>query len=203
MENNSSDDRDLGRNLQDVSNKTGYSNNDSTGAMDMVKRDRFELLSAYLDGEVTAAERRQVEEWLAKDACVQRLYNRLLNLREGMRNIPVPPVHQSPEVTANQVFGRVRRRSRLVLGMGGAAVAACILGAVSTFLPGSELKIPQLAQTQPTGSTQDSTQVVVAISPLMVALNHPVIEIPKAAISSPEDFGNVQIQMREIEPNIK
>ena len=30
----------------------------------MVKRDRFELISAYLDGEVTAAERKQVEEWL-------------------------------------------------------------------------------------------------------------------------------------------
>jgi len=29
--------------------------------MDMLKRDRFELLSAYLDGEVTAAERQQVE----------------------------------------------------------------------------------------------------------------------------------------------
>jgi len=27
----------------------------------MLKRDRFELLSAYLDGEVTAAERQQVE----------------------------------------------------------------------------------------------------------------------------------------------
>jgi len=31
--------------------------------MDMLKRDRFELLSAYLDGEVTAAQRQQVEDW--------------------------------------------------------------------------------------------------------------------------------------------
>jgi anti-sigma factor RsiW len=202
MKNNSSfDDRDLWRNLQDVSNKTGYSNKDSMGAMDMVKRDRFELLSAYLDGEVTAAESRQVEEWLAKDACVQRLYTRLLNLREGMRNIPVPPVHQSPEVTANQVFEGVRRPSRLVLGMGG-AVAACILGAVSTFLPGGELNTPQLAQTQPTGSTEDSIQVIAAVSPLMVALNHPVIEIPKAAMASPQEFGNVEPQLQEIQPNI-
>ncbi len=29
--------------------------------MDMYKRDRFELLSAYLDVEVTASQRRQIE----------------------------------------------------------------------------------------------------------------------------------------------
>lgn len=203
MRNNSSfDDRDLWRNLQDVPSKTGYSNKDSRGAMDMVKRDRFELLSAYLDGEVTAAESRQVEEWLAKDVCVQRLYSRLLSIREAMRNIPVPPVHQSAEVTANHVFERVRRPSRLVLGMGGAALAACILGAVSAFLPGGQLNTPQLAQTQPTGSTQDSIKVIAAASPLMVALNHPVIEIPKAAMASPEEFGNVEPQPQEIQPNI-
>jgi len=38
--------------------------------MDMEKRDCFELLSAYLDGEVTATERRQVEEWLSTDASI-------------------------------------------------------------------------------------------------------------------------------------
>jgi hypothetical protein len=36
--------------------------------------DRFELLSAYIDGEVTAAERKQVEEWLATDPTVQQLH---------------------------------------------------------------------------------------------------------------------------------
>ncbi|MEL6165322.1 MAG: zf-HC2 domain-containing protein, partial [Cyanobacteria bacterium J06628_3] len=54
--------------------------NNLTGAKNMVKRDRFELLSAYLDGEVTAAERRQVEEWLANDSSVQNLHKRLLSL---------------------------------------------------------------------------------------------------------------------------
>ena len=47
--------------------------NESTGAMRMMKRDGYELLSAYLDGEVTAAERKQVEEWLANDPTVQSL----------------------------------------------------------------------------------------------------------------------------------
>lgn len=35
--------------------------------MNMYQRDRFELLDAYHDGEVTAAEQRQIEQWLATD----------------------------------------------------------------------------------------------------------------------------------------
>jgi anti-sigma factor RsiW len=34
--------------------------------------ERFELLSAYLDGEVTASERKQVEAWLATDRAFQQ-----------------------------------------------------------------------------------------------------------------------------------
>uniref|UniRef100_A0ACD5GTL5 Anti-sigma factor family protein n=1 Tax=Desertifilum tharense IPPAS B-1220 TaxID=1781255 RepID=A0ACD5GTL5_9CYAN len=53
--------------------------NSSMGALDMLKRDRFELLSAYLDGEVTASERQQVENWLDTDpvpskACTNGCY---------------------------------------------------------------------------------------------------------------------------------
>jgi anti-sigma factor RsiW len=44
--------------------------------MDIHKRDRFELLSAYLDGELTATERRQIEDWLKTAPEVQRLYAR-------------------------------------------------------------------------------------------------------------------------------
>ena len=40
----------------------------------MYQRDRFELLSAYIDGEVTAAERGQIEQWLTTDPEVQCLY---------------------------------------------------------------------------------------------------------------------------------
>lgn len=54
--------------------------NDSI-TMDMHERDRFELLNAYLDGEVTAAERRQIEDWLTTDSAAQCLYSRALELR--------------------------------------------------------------------------------------------------------------------------
>lgn len=39
----------------------------SSESLDNLKRDRFELLSAYLDGEVTSSERHQVEDWLRSD----------------------------------------------------------------------------------------------------------------------------------------
>lgn len=167
--------------------------NEATGAVDMVKRDRFELLSAYLDGEVTAAERRQVENWLAEDEAVQRLYARLLKLRQGVRTMPVPAAQQSPETTANQVFARVNRRSRLAWTLSGAAVAACVIGVVSGWLPGRETGVPQLAKQPVQQPTQVATEPVApTAAPLMVALNNPVIEIPKAAIASPQKPANSQ-----------
>jgi anti-sigma factor RsiW len=171
---------------QDLPDGMAKHTNESMGLIDMVKRDRFELLSAYLDGEVTATERKQVEEWLANDASVQCLYARLLKLRQGLRTLPVPASQQSPEVTVQQVLTRLRRRSRLNWMAGGAAVAACVIGAVSGLVPiGSSP--PQLAQRLPKESIQTSSASIIPPSPLMVGLNNPVIEIPKAAVASPEN----------------
>lgn len=144
--------------------------NQLIGAMDMLKRDRFELLSAYLDGEVTAAERKQVEEWLANDPESQRLYERLLKLRSSFQTIPVPAAQQPVEQTIELVYQRVDRRSRRrAVVWSGSAIAAVVLGAVSTVLPTRQLL--QIAQ-----SPQQE------IEPLRVALNSPVVEIPKLGI---------------------
>ena len=171
---------------QDLSDGMAKHTNESTGLMDMVKRDRFELLSAYLDGEVTALERRQVEEWLANDASVQCLYARLLKLRQGLRTLPVPTAQQSPEATVQQVLTRLRRRSRLNWMVGGAAIAACVIGAVSGIVSGGSSP-RQLAQRPEIEPIQTSSTSMVPPSQLMVGLNNPVIEIPKAAIASPEN----------------
>ncbi|MHC5937882.1 anti-sigma factor family protein [Nostoc sp.] len=170
---------------QDLPDGMAKHTNESTGLMDMVKRDRFELLSAYLDGEVTATERRQVEEWLANDASVQCLYARLLKLRQGLRAIPVPTAQQSTEATVEQVLTRLRRRSRFNWMMGGVAVAACAIGAISGLVSGGS-RMPQLAQRPQIEPIQTSSVSMVPPSPLMVGLNNPVIEIPKAAVASPE-----------------
>ncbi|MEH1836803.1 MAG: transcriptional regulator [Nostoc sp.] len=171
---------------QDLPDGMAKHTNESTGLMDMVKRDRFELLSAYLDGEVTAIERKQVEEWLANDASVQCLYARLLKLRQGLRTLPVPTAQQSPEATVQQVLTRLRRRSRFNWMVGGAAVAACVIGAVSGLVSGGS-RTAQLAQRPQIEPIQTSSASMAPPSPLMVGLNNPVIEIPKAAVASPEN----------------
>ncbi|HEY9748164.1 MAG TPA: zf-HC2 domain-containing protein [Allocoleopsis sp.] len=163
-----------------------------TGALSMLQRDRFELLSAYLDGEVTAAERKQVEEWLATDPVVKRLYSRLLELRQGLQSMPVPAASQSVEQTVDAVFKRVNRRPKQLLLWGGAAVAALFVGAVSGLLPGSNSFSPQFAQSPIEGSgTAQNAQLppaqAVNSDALMIALDQPVVQIPKAPVSMPAD----------------
>ena len=140
--------------------------------LDTLKRDRFELLSAYLDGEVTAVERKQVESWLATDPDTQRLHARLLKLRHGLHNLPVPASPCPLPQTVEQVFARLDRRPRLTLVWGGigAAAAAVFVGVLTSLVPGTQLLTPQTAQQVPAGSAEEA---------LMIALEQPPIEIPQ------------------------
>ncbi|MDF5723412.1 MAG: zf-HC2 domain-containing protein [Rhizonema sp. PD37] len=161
--------------------------NESTGAMRMMKHYGFELLSAYLDGELTVAERRQVEEWLANDPSVQSLYARQIKIRQGLRTLPVPQPQQPVEETVQQVMKRLHRRSITGWMFGGVAIAACVLGAISGLLINGEGRTPQLAYkqttTEPIKQAQAKSQPATG-SPLMVAINNPVVPIPKAAEAS-------------------
>lgn len=137
-----------------------------------LKRDRFELLSAYLDGEVSPDERRQVEAWLATDPSIQHLYARLLKIRQGMRTLPVPAPSQSPEVTAQRVMTRLERRPRKMATWGGVAIAAMFIGVISSLTPPLRQPVHQLAiEHSPTVSTDA----------LMIALDRPILEIPGAS----------------------
>ena len=74
--------------------------------------ERFELLSAYLDGEVTATERKQVEAWLATDKAFQQQYRQLQNIQHALPRISVPS-SQSTAALAEGVFGQIdRNRNR-------------------------------------------------------------------------------------------
>ena len=144
--------------------------------MNSQQRDRFELLSAYLDGEATAAERKQVQHWLDNDPTTKKLYHRLLKLRHGLQTVPIPQ-EQSVEELQKQVFAAQTRRHFKRLGiLGGGAIAAAVIGAVSVILPGSQSPIPQIASSFD-NTTNDA-------QPLMIAINEPAIEIPKAAVSN-------------------
>lgn len=146
-------------------------------ALDVEKRDRFELLSAYLDGEVTADEKREIEAMLVTDPAMQRLHARLLKLRTGFRRLPVPPPEQPVEHTVQQVFARIERRPQRVLAWGGLAIAALFVGTLVSILPRSEFA-PSIAESP-------EQQRSVPNQGLMVALDRPVIEIPKASLATP------------------
>jgi hypothetical protein len=100
-------------------------------------------------------------------------------------------------------MARLRPRSRLVWFGGGAAVAACVISALSGLLTGGGSRLPQMAQNQPIQQAQSAMPTAVATSPLMVAINNPVIPIPKTAKASAENPVNqVEPQSQDIEHDL-
>lgn len=153
------------------------SGQDTAKEMDSLQRDRFELLSAFIDGEVTAAERKQVQHLLATDPQMQQLHARLMMLRQGLQKLPVPAPQTNSQETAKQVFARIeRRRIRKSIAWGGAAIAAVFVGSLSGIFPGSQSLSPNFAQ----APGQEA-----APEPLKIALNRPIIEISKAPVAAP------------------
>jgi anti-sigma factor RsiW len=143
-------------------------------------RDRFEMLSAYLDGEATATERQQVQHWLDTDPHAQHLYHRLLKLRHGMNAMPIPQ-EQSANTLTQAVFRRLQqRRWKQVVLVGGGAVAAVFVSLVSGVFWGDSTGW-QYADNGLSPSTE-----ALAGDTLTIAINRPVVEIPKAAIATPE-----------------
>ena len=82
--------------------------------IDMHERDCFELLTAYLNGEVTAAERQQIEDWLTTDSTVQCLYARAFELRQKWQ-IMLPLAQQPIASKVEQMFSCRKKPERAVL----------------------------------------------------------------------------------------
>jgi anti-sigma factor RsiW len=170
-------------------------NRQDARSLDAIQRDRFELLSAYMDGEVTADERRQVEDWLATDPTVQNLHSRLLNLRQAFQTMPIPESEQvSVQKTVDAVLARVDRRPRLSVIWGGIAIAAVAVGAVGSFLLGDRSPMPQLAnRNTPTESIQSSPNTPDS-AVMLVALDKPLVSLPKAPVADPSDSAPTNLQ---------
>ncbi len=131
--------------------------------------ERFELLSAYMDGEVTAQERKQVQEWLDTDPEFHQLYKQMLRLQREVPTIPVPENPVSSEVLSQGVFDAIDRQDSKKRGLitSGLGVAAVIVGAVVHVCLQDGLS-PRYAHTN--GDNEALT----------IALNRPVVEIPPA-----------------------
>lgn len=146
--------------------------------------ERFELLSAYLDGEVTACERQQVEAWLATDRAFQQQYRQMQNIHVAFPRMTVPS-SQSAEALAEGVFAQIdRNRNRKFFWIGGGAIAATLLAAVTGLGGLFGDRSPQLQFAAHKANTP---------APLMVALNDPILAMPakedrliELPMSSPE-----------------
>jgi anti-sigma factor RsiW len=130
--------------------------------------ERFELLSAYIDGEVTASERQQVEALLASDSKFQQQYRQMQQLHQAIPSISVPSV-QSARSLADDVFAKIdRRRNRRWAWFGGGALVATLTAAIAGTLGFSGNN----SQFQFASNNADKP------APLMVALNDPIVSIP-------------------------
>ena len=110
----------------------------------MYERDLFELLNAYLDGEVTAAERRQIEDWLTTDSAAQCLYSRALGLRQKWQLMS--PLAQQPVASeVKQMFSCREKPKRDVLWKATVLVAV-LIGALSGVLPERQSPVLPFAQ---------------------------------------------------------
>ncbi|MBE9111459.1 zf-HC2 domain-containing protein [Nodosilinea sp. LEGE 07298] len=151
--------------------------------LDATKRDRFELLSAYLDGEVTPEERQQVLRWIQHDDGTRSLYHRLLALRQGMRSQTIAP-DCGAEATLVGVFHCLNHRLKLVT-MASAGVAA--IGVIN-LLSGAGMGTP-------------SWRMATVAQPeaLEIALDKPAFPIPEASavmstdLASPLEAGGLPI----------
>jgi predicted anti-sigma-YlaC factor YlaD len=155
--------------------------------------EKFELLSAYLDGEVSPDERKQVEAWLASDPEFQKTYQQMLMLQGGLRSMPVATPSMPTEQLVSQVMGRLDRKpKRWVWGGIGAATAAILIGAVSGLFTGNQTGTLQIAQQpKPQPALTDIPQPIAmgtseSVNPkaLMIVLERPPVAIPVVPAST-------------------
>lgn len=150
--------------------------------LDATKRDRFELLSAYLDGEVSPDERRLVATWLDEDPEAQCLYRRLLQLRQGFQRLnSKSQVDYHSCDAADQIMRKLNRRLRMTCMAGMTAAAVAVISVFSGAL--NPLERFGGATMSASGSSEDS---------LEIALDQPPIAIPKPVMTKqalPMDAG--------------
>ncbi|MEO1133870.1 MAG: hypothetical protein AAFX40_14335 [Cyanobacteria bacterium J06639_1] len=76
--------------------------------------DRFEQLSAFIDGELSDTEQAEVQHWLKLDPDARAQYRQLLQLQSGFSRMSVPEAaRNSGDITAEQVLARLEQPSWL------------------------------------------------------------------------------------------
>jgi predicted anti-sigma-YlaC factor YlaD len=156
--------------------------------------EKFELLSAYLDGEVNAAERKQVELWLQEDAAFKAMYNKMRGMHSAIEQIPLPPVTEPINKFADEVFAKIdqRRQFKFLKVVGGACVAGMVAASAmfTTTFQGSNQQLQVAKSVLPT-SVPNSLSILVKPTPLMVALNDSIVQISPNKVVIPKGKADI------------
>jgi anti-sigma factor RsiW len=154
--------------------------------------DRFELLSAYVDNELSVGEKQQVEAWLESDPEMKQQYRALSAISRSFQSMPMPTTQtQSSNDMLEAVFAKVDRKPRLLKLTGMTAIFAGISALGALFV--APILSPQLAkQNPPQVASQSSPPVKTLFSnkshkadlksadtdSLMLVLEAPPVDIP-------------------------
>lgn len=141
--------------------------------------DNFELLSAYIDGELSPSKKRQVQDRLDRDPQFKQLYTNLLTLQGHIQHSVAPPSNKSIAEITTEVFKSIdsQRKWRQKLFWGGSALAATLVASVSGLVPGLTPLSIKMAEV-------NSPNVVSNSVMLAVAVDRPAIDIPKSVTGS-------------------
>lgn len=150
----------------------------------------YELLSAYVDGEATPAERRQVQQRLDIDRQYKATYLQMMQLRSRLHSIPAPKNTEPAEQLAGAVFNRVERRNSLMVVSGGGAIAALFLAVLASWAPtgGGGTLLAQLnrVESEPLQiALNEPLLPIVNPEAVSLTIDQPLIVIPKGPIAHP------------------
>ena len=143
--------------------------------------ERFELLSAYIDGEVTETEEQLVEQWLSDDVEFRRLYQQQMKLRQSLIDLPVPVAANSSakketEIMIDLVFAEIDKRSqRRKWKLAGIGIS--VAAVVGVF--GSMFTFNSSPQFSPVANSVKSPAPV-AEEPVLIAMEEPLVPLPKS-----------------------
>jgi len=152
-----------------------------------MKQEKFELISAYLDGEVTPLQRKEVEALLGTDPVARHLYQRLLKLHSKFQKIPIASTLEPVNKTIEQVLEKVERRSRRNFILVGSAVTGICIAVISGFISITRSPIVKLAKNIPDSQTVQialNEPVIEIVNPnnVILTVNEPLLQIPQPTI---------------------
>ncbi|MCL2933366.1 MAG: transcriptional regulator [Trichodesmium sp. MAG_R03] len=151
-----------------------------------MKQERFELISAYVDDEVTPSQRREVEALLGTDPVTRDIYQKLLQLHSKFQQMPIAPTLEPVDKTSERVLETVERRSSRNFVLIGSAVAGLCIAVISGFMSTTRSPVVKLANIPNSETLQIALNepIIEIVNPdnVMLTVNEPLLQIPQVPI---------------------